>query len=211
MTMKTRKETPLLLSGPMVRAFLEGRKSQTRRVAGNDPQWSFRPRPDSNPHDMSTWDKVSPYGGPGDLLWFRERWATWKGCDCMKPSLLPANACALWYAADGGCTDEERGKWRPSLFLPKWACRCWAEITQVRVQRLQEIIWSADDMMAEGIIYDADAPMIGPCEGDAGNLVEQFAALWDDLNGKRPGCSWADNPFVWVLSFRRKAMDGAKA
>ena len=97
--------------------------------------------------------------------------------------------------------------WRPGMFMPRRFSRITLEITDVRVERLQDI--SEGDALAEGT---ADLP--NPCGyADTDHFAccakyphsnrERFAALWDSINGKRPGCSWADNPWVWAISFRR--------
>ena len=81
-------------------------------------------------------------------------------------------------------------KWKPSIFMPRALSRVTLEVTEVRVQRVQEI--SPEDERAEGINYpEVGTPQLG------------YRLLWDSINGKRPGCAWADNPWVWALTFRR--------
>ena len=189
------KSTPILFSAPMVRAILEGRKTQTRRVVKPQPirdafqgqhgdvvilgrvPARLRPHPE-NPEDprRAVTDPIPcPYGAPGDRLWVRETWAPFEmGLVIYRASAAPS---AL---PDGG-------KWRPSIFMPRWACRIELELTAVRVERVQEI--SADDACEEGI-DDDDLPP--ECI---------YARLWDSINGKR--APWASNPWVWVLEFRR--------
>lgn len=103
-------------------------------------------------------------------------------------------------------------KWKvkklSSMFMPRWAARDYLTLLDVRVERLQDIILSADDMMAEGVIWDADALIIGPCEADAGDLIEQFRERWDSVNGKRH--AWEKNEFVWVETFGNYVREGGR-
>jgi len=175
-----------------------------------------------------------PYGERGDRLWVRE---TWKSSEyrCSDEAQEDGHECGahcfqkyVYYAATPrvgyrAVPDRERivyldsstpltewhaRGWRPSIRMPRWASRITLEITDVRVQRLQEI--SEEDARAEGVdaldgALDAVelcrvAKLIGGCPEDARTW---FAVLWDSINGKRPGCSWDANPWVWVVSFRR--------
>jgi hypothetical protein len=177
------KTRPILFSGPMVRAILEGRKTQTRRIAKEfgslqdiDKLLARFPNQEG-----------CPYGKPGDRLWVRETWAAPHAYDSHKPREIPPNGCSIHYAAT-----EERGGllWRPSIFMPRWASRITLEITDVWVERLQQI--SDADSLAEGCSA-ADMK-----HGDS--LASVYARLWESINGAG---SWAANPWVWVVSFRR--------
>lgn len=207
-------ERPILFSGAMVRAILAGRKAQTRRV--------IRPQP---PHGVGRYPSDSalrcPYGEPGDLLWIRETWAP-LGDKLTKvigrPRVFRADADLVrddsgdrvgWWLGETFLEGSERPfRWRPSLKMPRWASRITLEVTEVRVQRLQEI--TEEDAIAEGIeeldgeidevALCAQAASMGACAEDA---RAWFATLWQQINGKRPGCSWGDNPWVWAVSFRR--------
>jgi hypothetical protein len=88
--------------------------------------------------------------------------------------------------------------WVPNIFLPRWASRITLEVTEVRVQRLQEI--SEEGAKAEGVL---PAPFCKAGRPDGMEHVEAFEDLWDSINGERPGCSWDANPWVWAISFRR--------
>jgi hypothetical protein len=186
------KEHPILFSAPMVRAILDGSKTQTRRVV--------KPQPDEDGlarliatgewHDTSASAYRCPYGIPGDRLWVRE---TFNG-----------NA-EVGYAYRATEPDMNGCPWRPSIFMPRRASRILIEITDVRVQRLQDI--SEDDARAEGAAFHDGRP-IGHhgWRHDINHGVvystarESFAWLWKSINGAG---SWDANPWVWVINFRR--------
>jgi hypothetical protein len=219
------RERPILFSGPMVRAVCERRKTCTRRVMKPQPErrdsppgslradgWSWRvgeprpPRLESWPrHDgfAEALAKYCPYGVPGDRLWVRETWARVTDdtiqCRADDPKLID-------------------GPWKPSIHMPRWASRLTLEVTEVRVQRVQEI--SEEDARAEGlraVTKDGHTVKYGipdrdglPGTDDDGWPWNQwdvdprvaFARAWDSINGKRSGCDWASNPWVWAIYFR---------
>lgn len=211
------REKPILFSGPMVRAILDGRKTQTRRVvkpqpvemvrflgADNEPTWEFG----WCPHERVITKHVRcPYGLPGDRLWVRE---TFSHC------YNGAEAYQVIYASDGsrrdfsygtGATEEqldwlERGmgqhgeSGRPGIHLPRWASRITLEVTLVRVERLQEI--NARDAVAEGIPLCEHG--FHYCTRGCQIPTQQFQRLWDSINAKR--APWSSNPWVWVIEFR---------
>ena len=152
----------ILFSGPMVRALLDGRKTQTRRVNRGG---------------------FCPFGGPGDLLWVRETWSVPHRYDHVGPSNIPTIDVRTHYAAT-----ENRGDllWRPSIHMPRWASRLTLKVTDVRVQRVQDI--DGLDAIAEGITR---------VEGEAPWRV--FWSLWDSLH--QGDDSFAANPLVWALTF----------
>lgn len=130
-------------------------------------------------------------GEVGERLWVRETWC--------QPD--PAERRAV-YRADAGFGEHEvlrdlrQGAkpksyvpWRSAMHMPRWASRIVLEVTATRLEHLQEI--KAHDIVCEGVNP--------PC------LVDNYARLWESLNGKRDGCAWRDNPWVWVISFRRLA------
>lgn len=233
------KERPILFSGPMVKALLSGAKTQTRRLVGLDTlQVSNTPGYDltwrgraplrsiaqQRRHSGGCWQDVStgrflglcPYGVPGDRLWVRETWASSRVHDTTRPSGLPmaaGEAPTTWYAADGTAEESwlNRGRWRPSIHMPRWASRITLEVTDVRVERLQDI--SEEDARAEGM--DWAAPLVLPGEridddredprevgyGSGSFALQNFRKLWDSINGKR--VPWATNPWVFAISFKR--------
>ncbi|MCK9282436.1 MAG: hypothetical protein M0P71_17615 [Melioribacteraceae bacterium] len=154
-----------------------------------------------------------PYGQPGDKLWVRETWQTGVNLNefCAKEIKRKANEagykngifCPLWYSADGkyrawGDNDIRDfgtpGRKRSSRFMPRWASRIMLEITDIRVERLQDI--TEDDAAAEGM------PHHWRKMNGENQAVEMFKTLWDSLNFKR-GYGWDDNPWVWAISFKR--------
>jgi hypothetical protein len=210
------KELPILFSGPMVRAILEGRKSQTRRVVkGLTPGHEHTGRSLTGlgyPASMGKWWAeflhsepgspiyvACPYGQPGDRLWVRETWcpAATSGYDAPSDGRDPS----IWYRAtdDGEC----EGPWSPSIFMPRWASRIELEVTGVRVERVQEI--SPLDAIAEGIMeYEPGAfhwEPWGPGTEYFRGPRDAFLTLWDSINAKR-GHGWDVNPWVWVVEFR---------
>jgi hypothetical protein len=199
------RERPILFSGPMVRAILDGTKTQTRRVAR--PKRSIEPMTDE-----------CPYGAPGDRLWLRETWQYADWTEDGQPFVRYAadNAVRIcegagegetlvdvWaqlsaeanYSIDGKAADR---RWRPSIFMPRWASRLTLTITDVRVERLIEI--SEADAIAEGIARAGRWYQ----PGSFGTARAAYKQLWNSLNASR-GYGWLENPFVWVVSFERRA------
>lgn len=168
-----------------------------------------------------------PYGSPEERLWVRETWClAHPACadDMSDAAGRPrgpekyAGSDEHWFAyyraTDPGVVhseDRDKSPWRPSIFMPRWASRITLEITEVRVQRLQEI--GEDDARAEGVeSYTPPHGHISPNQRvpgpgfDCCRLGDQphrlpFADLWDSINGKR--APWSSNPWVWCLTFRR--------
>lgn len=198
------KERPILFSGPMVRAILDGSKTQTRRVA-NTGLYAI----DATYHGAETAAREREalthkcsFGQPGDRLWVRETWA-----DLGELSDGNFERQAIYRADDierYGDEDEYVDvtapdmRWRPSIHMPRWACRIELEIVSVRVERLQSI--GDNDSRAEGVRID-DRHMNGYCGGQfLPPSVRAYRELWESING--PG-SWDANPWVWVIEFRR--------
>lgn len=190
------KERPILFSGPMVRAILEGKKTQTRRVV--------RPQPEIIPGApaLQAWLEVvddgtipCPYGVPGDRLWVRE---TWGRTDYEYDG--PFQNCTI-YRADGesGLSDVTANRWRPSIHMPRWASRLTLEVVDVRVERVQSI--SNTDAEAEGVAAWAKA-YCSQRPRDELQPWAYFQLLWDSINKSR-GYGWDANPWVWVVEFRR--------
>lgn len=213
------KERPILFSAPMICAILDGRKTQTRRVV-RWPVLGPSIRGKRRVYTAADLDREReaimarcPYGKPGDVLRVRETWATCERADGVDGitffadggafvPIEPTPAAAdLWVQAhDNG---KHEGKWRPSIFLPTWASRIKLDVVGVSIELLQAI--TEDDARAEGVTLD---PIAGRVNGEPATLypmthTQAFIWLWDSINGKRPGCAWADNPLVWRVAFRR--------
>lgn len=206
------KERPILFSGPMVRAILDGTKTQTRRIIKQQPakstrfamgplygkEWTFGSRCVSEKNDPYNFyveqETKCPYGTPGDRLWVRETWAPVSSFD-------PSPETGALYLADpmyvGGPVEW---KWKPSIHMPRWASRLNLEITDIRVERLQDI--SVDDAKAEGWGGYSDSWMEGDNDlGVTGSGPKTwYRKLWKTINGPD---SWAANPWVWVVEFKR--------
>ncbi|WP_165856768.1 hypothetical protein [Marinobacter sp. JSM 1782161] len=197
------KERPILMNGEMVRAVLEGRKTQTRRILKPQP-WEeygsllgpsmYAPtvidqhgceHPGLEVYGAYTEDGEfavkCPYGKPGDRLWVREAFRS------RRVDNLPGDVA---YRADhpGAKTvpNSYGHSWKPSIHMPRWASRITLEITDVRVERLQDITES-----------DCDAEGLAPFEME---MIPHFKLLWESINGAG---SWDANPWVWVIEFRR--------
>lgn len=207
------KERPILFSGPMVRAILEGRKTMTRRVV------KLRHGADVVVVNGKVWKPARvdyagyvdcPYGQPGDRLWVREAfqplfadgvenhwetdWKTGKGYAISYPA---TDGIHEYLDADDNLTDA----CKPSIHMPRWASRILLEITAVRVERLQDI--SEADARAEGVTdggcLNCGEPEPCACAQPAPDARDSFCRLWQSING--PG-SWADNPRVWIVEFK---------
>lgn len=185
------REMPILFSGAMVRAIMENRKTQTRRVVKPQPHDGIvlvRAAPGwAQPYvdDASAYGPpvACPYGQPGDRLWVRETFAQWSN----------RNRVAQ-YRAD---VPEDRWHlytWRPSIFMPRWASRITLEITDVRVECVHDI--SEADAQAEGMTERTRLPGVEPL------YAMTFAKLWNSINAAR-GYSWESNPWVWAITFKR--------
>ena len=204
------RERPILFSGEMVRAILEGRKTMTRRVVvPQQESWFVL---DINADPIRFWKPapaskfiVAPYQRRMKL-WVRETWAVCEQLDTHSPSSF--QGFDIWFQADGGfqrheppelpSPDGECGKWRPSIFMPRWASRITLEVMDVRVERLQGI-------SEEDCCHEMGCPVTWPGPGPEPykrDLRGCFKILWDSINAKR-GYSWEVNPFVWVITFRR--------
>lgn len=199
-------ERPILFSGAMVRAILAGGKTQTRRVVKGDWTHTHPACPggicgvyvNSDDPAMRLFTGTylpCPYGAPGDRLWVRETWKPWPntaGPELRGPDDMGAIYAATW--------DKSGGHgWKPSIHMPRWASRITLEVTGVRVERVQDI--SEADCCAE-LGAPREWPGPGP-EPYKRNLRGSFAERWNLINGKREGCAWPDNPWVWVVEFRR--------
>jgi hypothetical protein len=239
------RERPIIFNADMVRAILDGHKTQTRRLV--------KPQPNIfGPSDASWFDAKSefwrnssqyardccPFGSVGDRLWVREAFDIVNDPAAYAPGRKPPRlpeGCGEYdagpykkrgpngerwvvdYAADKNTRVMDiagQRKWTPSIHMPRWASRITLEILSVRIERLQKI--TEADAKVEGVMglsteLMQDAARRVASEGSAGapsyqvGPIDYFRQLWDRLYGKKPGCAWADSPYVWVISFRRVA------
>jgi len=150
-----------------------------------------------------------PYGCEGDRVWIRETWCVGKPLDNKKPRELArfneADSClAIDYAANSRrCwAEEDRGKWRPSIHMPRWACRDTGIIKRVRVERVQDI--TPGDAAAEGCFpWHSEFPDVEALNQPGGNFRNAYHDLWNSIYTK-PGETWADNPWEWVYDIMRE-------
>lgn len=197
------KERPIIFSGSMMRAILSKQKVQTRRIIKPQPVLG-KPWKDwiVDPEEMDLPMAYCPYGIARDFLWVRETWATSIKWDGLPPRIIPTHS-PVWYKATSQGKGDIIGKWRPSIYMPRWASHIMLEITDVRVERLQDI--SVKNCIAEGfdpVQQTADGITLIPAwqvADDTAHLM--FRQKWDELNAKR-GCGWDKNPWVWVIDFR---------
>ena len=190
------KERPILFSTEMVQAILAGKKTQTRRLVKDCP---FLTDDMINQANVQMYlRKICPYGEKADKLWVRETWQTW--------------ALGWIYKASYGGDLPKDVSWKPSIHMPRKACRITLKIDDVRVERLHDI--SDDNARAEGIKmvddfnwkdyrgkysgFDFDAKINSEYGKNLSGEVTSFASLWAKINGLD---SWKANPFVWVITF----------
>ena len=219
------KERPILFSGAMVRALLDGSKTQTRRAVKlqvqHDDSWvgGWKIVHKRVTQALLTFNQlggkplgsdaaICPYGQPGDRLWVRETWledpeddGTWAytqyvGCKGSPLSDIPRKFQKPEHCIYREGWDGSDLRWRPSIHMPRWASRILLEVVSVRVERLQDI--GVEEIEAEGVVTsDADIMRHG-CRARAIG----FSRLWDSINGAG---AWSANPWVWMVEFKRVA------
>jgi hypothetical protein len=212
------KERPILFNGEMVKAILDGRKTQTRRVVKPQPI----PFGESSPFTKATlkehvgkpWMPVGgvfqdawhkPFGHYGDRLWVRETWGIMSfhdPTDWCDGSIKGVSQSEIWtrftveHAANWKLPNES-SYWRPSIHMPRWASRIDLEITAVRVERLQEI--TEEDAKKEGVMIGEDrSHSFAEHRMKYQPHKDAFIALWQSIYG-----NWDANPWVWVYEFRK--------
>jgi len=211
------KEHPILFSGEMVRAILDGKKTQTRRVIKPQPEaWvtqvgytlftgegeiSFR---GMTPNGLAEYCVPLKYR-KGDRLWVREAWfadppydGTWDQYAFSDGvvenfSVLPDRFKSQEFVLYKATWQGVDLRWRSSIHMPRWASRITLEVVSVKVERVQEI--GRSNCVKEGL----HPTMRNDSEQD---IRVRFRELWDRINAKR-GYTWASNPWVWVIEFKR--------
>lgn len=246
------KERGMIFNGEMVRAILDGRKTQTRRIMKVQPSDGFHPTHNGYDLDLNAhWytpgvvDKngylqpakkdvfgvadenegyTCPFGAVGDRIWVRETWGVVSHeldeDGRIQPWSPDRPATAIHempfgngyytghaiYAADGEFTwgdddgyEDGRSCWKPSIHMPRAACRILLEVTGVRVERLNSI--SQEDAQAEGMELTGWRPTYSDPDsgGEVWTPYDNFAQLWESIYGEE---SWKANPWVWVIEFK---------
>lgn len=189
------KERPILFSGPMVRAILDGRKTQTRRPY--NPKAGF-PREDGEvtPTTADAWTDYGPcpIGQPGDRLWVRETWTT---TQYGKPVYRADSRDRDGYFWPSVANDPKGVLWKPSIHMPRWASRITLEIVRVSVERVQDI--TEEGARAEGVTIGEDRSHSFAEHGlPYRPHADAFHDLWQSIYG-----TWDANPWVWAVEFRR--------
>lgn len=213
------KERGMIFNGEMVRAILDGRKTQTRRI--------MKPQPEPCPRGGHWWPSnvfktmlhvedemqngkgcwgglvgdACPFGDVGDRIWVRETWAE-AGASAPDLKLYRANYPEHVPSIYENVPPAEEIRWTPSIHMPRWASRILLEITGVRVERLNAI--SEEDARAEGIIdggcLNCGEPEPCGCANPEPDATDAFAYLWQSIYGQE---NWNANPWVWVIEFKR--------
>jgi hypothetical protein len=189
------REKPILFNTEMVRAILDGRKTMTRRIVKNEKIFqaaakigeissALIDKRELEKHDLSYILQFCPFGTVGDGLWVRETWSEYEDNYFYRASIDLLEDKELDQMKYGF------NKWKPSLFMPKSACRLKLRITNIRVERLNDI--SRGDAMQEGCPFQNLAKVNNP--------ISWFMNLWESINGKG---SWDKNPWVWVVEFEK--------
>lgn len=191
------KERPILFSAPMVRALLKDRKTQTRRIvklnAAGRTQYGGRNWHLDDPNAVL----ACPYGQPGDRLWVRETFDPIYPQDTAYNNGEPIEYDYAATYEHGHRLGDHIGikkVWKPSIFMPRRASRIMIEITEVKVERLQEI--TPTDAIAEGVEGKGKNKDVVPDDG----WRMGYRNVWESINGHG---SWDSNPFVWVVSFQK--------
>ena len=182
------KERPIIFSANSVNAILDGRKTQTRRVVKPNKKTEWLLCHDWVDEYIKDPDNYlveeCPYGKPGDMLWVRETWQRCPTCGNLdyRAGVNLGDSCR-------SC-NEGLGKWKSPLFMFRENSRITLEITDVRVERLQDINFR--DLQAEAV----------GIQGELTKAMNEYMQIWDSLNAKR-GYPWSSNPWCWVIEFQR--------
>ena len=211
------KDRPILFSAPMVRAILDGTKTQTRRVLKTQPPFLARIRhawfdapvygfTDEDVPAAKWWKIKCPYGQPRQRLWVRETIELRTLTGNSYPSPVYSADGAHVMDGDRRASNHEfmRRRVRPSIHMPRWASRITLEIVSVRVERLQDISeeGATNDCTVEGVFHAGlSVPSYDEAVSAGFKSVEKlmFQYLWESINGAG---SWAANPWVWVIEFK---------
>ncbi|CDH33775.1 hypothetical protein [Xenorhabdus bovienii] len=205
------KETPIIFNADMVRAILDGKKTQTRRIfkqaVGSSLSvdyeypwatlsWLYGDGPGHEVYER-TLKMQCPYGKIGDQLWVREAFSDLARMRERFASAIGRSVETITTSFEGDIayraslgSRADYLKWTPSIHMPRWASRITLEIIDIRVERLQDI--SEEDAIAEGVSANEFSP-----------ACYAFGSLWQFIYGVDNPQSWQANPWVWVIEFRR--------
>lgn len=196
------KERPILFNGEMVRAILDGSKTQTRRPVAKQKYahgtWAT-PEEVAFEFCRRSGEFLPPLGTVGDRLWVRETWRCRGGREYEYQKHQPS----IMYHADAEPVEAICNEWRPSIHMPRWASRIDLEITRVWVELVQDI--TEEDAKADGVEYGIWHQKPGvfheptdEVDVKNGSYKAGFGFLWQSIYG-----TWDVNPFVWAYEFRR--------
>lgn len=220
------KERPILFKAEMVRAILSGAKTQTRRVVKHIPmlgypeEWcGLATSSGGIQHIIGDYRTFCKHGKIGDRIWVRETFVIENTYEYHGDHTNPTDERPMqikdgyWLIPHYRATepepnmvtyeqdeDDDTTRWRPSIFMPRWASRIMLEITDVRIERLNDI--SEADARAEGIVDagDDNGWQLSDTTHYSNTAVNSYASLWESINGDG---SWEANPWVWAITFRR--------
>lgn len=206
------REHPILFNAAMVRAILSGAKTQTRRAVKGAALDRLSKAQFTPEYVASPGNELCPFGQSGDRLWVREthaifpthgqhradgeRWGPWGGL----PAAVSGDGRQIAYYREGFDRCDP-GRWRPSIHMPRWACRLVLEIIEVRIERLQAI--SEADAAAEGIEELNGRFTFNGGAHESLTARSSFMTLCDSTGGM-----WVENPWVWVIEFKRVEVAG---
>lgn len=203
------KLKPILFSTPMVQAILDGRKTQTRRECKLknkiSPTFGLCFSSDNSYFEFFNGTKfiegLKPKYQIGDILYVKETWSLTRGFFEGDEKVL--------YKADFTDEDAKAFHWKPSLFMPQAYARIFLKVTNVRVERLQDI--SEEDAIAEGIKRIGDGWKDYDFKDNSKynyrylRAIDSYKSLWNSINKKEPEKQWQANPYVFVYEFERVA------
>jgi hypothetical protein len=215
------RERGIIFNAEMVRAVLEGRKTQTRRIMKDQPEVIPQESEFGDPGFWIPWNEgktmvrnkdmriACPFGLKADRLWVRETFRVHSRATDVATLVYRASERQSWTQQTHRVPVEHCNKpvspenWTPSIHMPRWASRITLEITGVRVERLQDI--NVEDVVAEGV-KTLGGEMWGPKwwidapKATINDALLKFSIMWSKIYGEE---SWQANPWVWVIEFKR--------
>lgn len=209
-------ERPIFFNAEMVRAVLNGSKTQTRRIMKAQPEAIPKEDEFGEPGFWIPFNAgqtmvrneemriACPFGLKGDRLWVRETFRVHSRATDVATLVYKASQRQSWtqqtHRVPASVCNKPAviEKWTPSIHMPRWASRITLEITGVRVERLQSI--NEDDARAEGVTWKSATQGVIAKPGDVLSAKDDFSILWKSIYGEE---AWQANPWVWVIEFQR--------